>query len=117
MTSYVLGDSDKETDRLNIQLVLFENETIRTLKLAGIKQGIRCLDIGCGLGQTSLLMSRLIGKSGNVVGLDINKDNIKACRRKTYHNDNVDFVAADILRDTTILRDFSPFDLLLVSGI
>jgi ubiquinone/menaquinone biosynthesis C-methylase UbiE len=111
LTSYVLGDSDKETERLNIQSVLFENETIRTLNLAGIKQGMRCLDIGCGLGQTTLLMSKLVGKSGNVVGLDINKDNIKACRRKTHHNDNVDFVAADILRNTTILRDFSPFDL------
>lgn len=106
-SKYVLGSSRKEIERLNIQSVLFEKETIRTLNIAGIHQGMRCLDAGCGLGHTSLLMSERVGKHGKVIGLDISKDNINICKKNLGHNNNnLDFVVGD-LNDSLILKDHS----------
>jgi ubiquinone/menaquinone biosynthesis C-methylase UbiE len=82
MARYVLGSSQKEIDRLNIQSALFEKETLQTLKLAGIEEGMRCLDAGCGVGHTTLLISDRVGNNGKVIGLDINEANINACKKK-----------------------------------
>lgn len=108
MINYVLGGSEKETERLNIQSALFEKEAIHTFDLAGLKQGMRCLDAGCGVGHTSLLMSKLVGKSGKVVGLDMNENNINVCKKKLNCIDNnLEFVVGDL--HGTILKD-SSFD-------
>jgi ubiquinone/menaquinone biosynthesis C-methylase UbiE len=106
LTRYVLGSSKKEIERLNIQSTLFEKETIRTLNVAGIKQGMRCLDVGCGVGHTSLLISQRVGKYGKVIGLDINKDNINTCKKSLDRiNNNLEFVVGDL--NDTILKDYS----------
>lgn len=107
-SKYVLGNSKKEIERLNAQSTLFEKETIRTLNIAGIKQGMRCLDAGCGMGHTSLLMSERVGKHGKVIGLDINKDNINTCKKNLGHinHNNLEFVVGD-LNDSPILKDLS----------
>jgi len=108
LINYVLGSTEKETERLRIQSALFEKESIQTLNLAGIKQGMRCLDAGCGVGHTSLLMSKLVGRTGKVVGLDISEDNIDACKKKLSHvSDNIEFVVGD-LHDTKL--EESSFD-------
>jgi len=110
LVNYVLGVSGKEIERLNIQSSLFEKETIHTLNFAGIREGMRCLDLGCGIGHTSLLMSKLVGKSGSVVGLDISEDNIDICKKKlSDHINNLEFVVGDLVNDMTILKD-SSFD-------
>lgn len=97
MIKYVLGSSDDELERLRIQSELFEKPTIQTLNLAGIQQGMRCLDVGCGAGYTSLLMSQFIGRSGKVTGMDINENNIKICNTKVNHNNNkLKFMVGDL---------------------
>ena len=95
---YVLGSTKQEVKRLEIQSAIFEKETLRTLKCAGIKPGMRCLDLGCGTGNTTLLIADLIGKNGKVFGLDINQDSISICKRKAMMNDvnNAIFVVDDI---------------------
>jgi len=60
------------------------------------------------VGHTSLLMSKLVGKSGKVVGLDINENNINVCKKKLNCIDNnLEFVVGDL--HGTILKD-SSFD-------
>lgn len=39
-------------------------------RAAGITSGMRVLDIGCGVGDVSILAAELVGPSGSVVGLD-----------------------------------------------
>ncbi|MDQ6668243.1 MAG: methyltransferase domain-containing protein, partial [Thermoproteota archaeon] len=108
MINYVLGSSDKEIERLNLQSALFEKETIQTLNLAGIKQGMRCLDVGCGVGHTSFLLSKLVGRTGKVVGLDMSEDNIETCKKQSIPiTNNLEFVVGD-LHDTKL--EESSFD-------
>jgi ubiquinone/menaquinone biosynthesis C-methylase UbiE len=44
--------------------------TTRLLVDAGIREGMRVLDVGCGSGDVTFLLAGLLGQSGAVVGID-----------------------------------------------
>jgi SAM-dependent methyltransferase len=67
---YVLGHSDREFVRLRIQAALIEPITRRFFIEAGIRPGMRVLDVGSGPGDVSFLAADLVGDSGEVVGVD-----------------------------------------------
>ncbi|ATB33508.1 class I SAM-dependent methyltransferase [Melittangium boletus] len=67
---YVLGHSEREFERLNVQARLFEPFTERFLREAGLRPGMRVLDVGAGHGHVSVLAARLVGAEGSVVALD-----------------------------------------------
>jgi ubiquinone/menaquinone biosynthesis C-methylase UbiE len=108
--SYILGASEREFNRLDIQSVVFHDETLKTLKIAGIKPGMRCIDLGCGIGNVTRLMGSLVGRDGTVVGLDMNSEAIdignKKANEKTDYN-NIKFVVGNVY-DTQL--DSSSFD-------
>lgn len=98
MKNYILGSSNKEFKRLELQSQIFEQESMQTLKLAGIKPGMRCADIGCGTGDVTFMMAKLIGKRGSVIGIDRNSDAIELCNKKAKKERlaNIRFLAGDI---------------------
>jgi ubiquinone/menaquinone biosynthesis C-methylase UbiE len=67
---YVLGHSAEEYERLRRQGQLFEPVTRRLFHAIGLQPGWRCLDLGCGPGETMRLMGEIVGPSGEVTGLD-----------------------------------------------
>jgi SAM-dependent methyltransferase len=67
---YVLGHSPRELERLGTQARLYEPFTMQFFLDAGIKTGMRVLDVGCGSGDVSLLAARIVGPTGEVVGVD-----------------------------------------------
>jgi SAM-dependent methyltransferase len=68
--AYALGHSDRELDRLSTQARLIDPITRRFFHDAGIKPGMRVLDVGCGAGDVAFLVASLVGDSGEVVGVD-----------------------------------------------
>lgn len=44
--------------------------TTRLLIDAGIAEGMRVLDVGCGSGDVSFLLADLVGKDGEIIGVD-----------------------------------------------
>ncbi|HEU0275193.1 MAG TPA: class I SAM-dependent methyltransferase [Candidatus Udaeobacter sp.] len=67
---YVLGHSAEELNRLIDQARLFGELTEDVFVRAGIGAGMRVLDVGCGAGDVSFLLARMVGSSGAVVGVD-----------------------------------------------
>src|SRR5437660_12403786 len=67
---YVLGHSADEYERLRRQARTLEPVTRRLLHAIGLQPGWRCLDLGCGPGETMRLMGEFVGPSGEVTGLD-----------------------------------------------
>lgn len=49
--------------------------TERHLLAAGLTTGMHCLDVGCGAGDVSLAVARIVGTPGSVTGID--QDDIK----------------------------------------
>jgi len=67
---YVLGHSDHELGRLGRQAVLLESITWEYLATAGLKPGMRVLDVGSGAGDVAFLAAALTTPGGQVIGTD-----------------------------------------------
>jgi SAM-dependent methyltransferase len=67
---YILFHSDREIRRLNHQAGIINPITRRILLSAGIGPGMRVLDVGCGAGDVTFLVSEIVGSGGQVVGAD-----------------------------------------------
>ncbi|MCB1514444.1 MAG: methyltransferase domain-containing protein [Hyphomicrobiaceae bacterium] len=70
--SYPIETRSGEIERLDIQGRAMAPDAEHMLDLIGVCDGWSCLDIGCGPGGITGLMSRRVGTEGRVVGLDMN---------------------------------------------
>src|SRR5229473_740607 len=97
---YVLGNSEQEQERLKQQGKFLEKWTEQFLLSAGIEPGMSVLDLGCGMGDVSLLAARLVGPSGHVTGIDRDLIVIKQARERVRDEGrtaNVEFIHTDLL--------------------
>jgi SAM-dependent methyltransferase len=69
-STYALGHSGQELERLTRQAQAFEPFTRQLLQQAGINTGMRVLDVGCGSGDVAFLAADLVGPTGEVIGAD-----------------------------------------------
>lgn len=61
-----------------------------------LKEGDMILDIGCGTGEDVLILSKMVGNTGKVVGIDIDEKMIDEARSKSQEISNVEFNIGDI---------------------
>jgi SAM-dependent methyltransferase len=68
------------------------------LKMHPPKPGDRVLDIGCGFGDTTQELARLVGDQGHAVGVDVAKPFIEASIKEAAEAgvENLDFFTADV---------------------
>ncbi|WP_223641858.1 class I SAM-dependent methyltransferase [Corallococcus sp. EGB] len=67
---YVPSNEDRELRRLMLQAQVYAPLTEGVLRGAGLKAGMRVLDVGCGVGAVSFLAAQMVGPTGEVVGVD-----------------------------------------------
>jgi SAM-dependent methyltransferase len=67
---YVLGNDAQELARLDFQANLIDAPTRLLLREAGLRTGMRVLDLGTGLGHVARIIGRLVGEVGSVLGID-----------------------------------------------
>src|SRR5262249_45029151 len=79
---YVLGHSDSELRRLIDQSRFFGDLTEQVLRKAGLRKGMRVLDLGCGVGDVSFSVAALVGSSGHVLGVDKAPESIAWARKR-----------------------------------
>jgi ubiquinone/menaquinone biosynthesis C-methylase UbiE len=97
-SSYALGSTDAEHERLIRQAKWLAPYTERFFHDAGIGSGQRVLDLGSGVGDVSLLGAQLVGPSGEVVGIERDTRSIDRARARAaeagFHN--VSFTQSDV---------------------
>jgi SAM-dependent methyltransferase len=95
--AYLLGHSESEIDRLVAQARLVDPITERFLRQAGVRPGMRVLDVGTGAGDVAFLAATLVGEGGEVVGVDNAGAAIDAARRRASERAiaNVGFVQGE----------------------
>lgn len=71
---YALGRTPAEYERLRAQARAWEAATGRLLDQVELAPGARCLDAGCGPGETMRLMAQRVGPAGHVRGVDIDAE-------------------------------------------
>ena len=101
--AYVQGHSGHERRRLMLQATMLAPHTMRFFVDAGIGEGMRVLDLGCGVGDVSLLLGHLVGASGSVLGLDMDPVSLAVAEaRATQHQfTKVRFESANIVEFAT----------------
>jgi ubiquinone/menaquinone biosynthesis C-methylase UbiE len=84
--------------------------------LGDIEPGSKVLDIGCGAGLDTLLAARLVGDSGEVLGIDITHEMIRKANAnmETMKSTNAVFRVADVQVLTGMDGDF---DVIMSNGV
>ena len=109
--AYALGDSAEEHRRLMLQSRFIDELTEPLFARAGLAEGMRVLDVGCGAGDVSLLARRFVGAGGSVLGVDRSRDSVELARRRAQSSGmhNLRFEQSTLEE----LRDAGPFDALV----
>ncbi|GAA0466626.1 methyltransferase domain-containing protein [Parasphingorhabdus litoris] len=83
--------------------------TSRFLRDAGLKPGIRVLDIGCANGHLTRELAELVGKKGHIHGVDSSDDRLAEARDQTAdpRQAGITYENVDLARR---LPDWEPFD-------
>ncbi|MGH9712811.1 MAG: class I SAM-dependent methyltransferase [Candidatus Acidiferrales bacterium] len=79
---YLLGRTNREYERLIAQAQWISGFTEHAFKEAGIGPGMSILDVGCGVGDVSLLLAKLLGDSGKIVGIDQDAGALSMARKR-----------------------------------
>src|SRR5689334_6310722 len=97
-TGYVMGHDDRERRRLSLQASILNPLSDQLLRRAGLSAGLRVLDIGCGVGELSMVAARLVGPGGHVTGIDIDEGAlaIAAARAREQRLDHIAFRQANV---------------------
>ena len=97
-TGYQLGSDAAELKRLDLQGRVLAPATRTILATAGVRPGMRVLDLGSGAGDAAFVAAGLVGPAGEVVGIDQSPDAVaKATARAAERRlSNVRFVSGDI---------------------
>ncbi len=111
LDSYVMGRTSEEYQRLRQQAKVWEASTLRILQRIILREGMSCLDAGCGPGEAMRLMGEMVGGSGHVTGLDVDgKVGGEALEiLKATVDSNFAFVEGDITEIDEVAGQ--PFDL------
>jgi ubiquinone/menaquinone biosynthesis C-methylase UbiE len=105
---YTLGYTDTEHERLIRQALLIAPITERLFREAGIGPGQRVLDLGSGMGDVAMLAARLVGPTGEVVGIERDATSIQRASSRVVSAGlhNVTFMQCDV----NDIRTSEPFD-------
>lgn len=80
--NYVLQTGDAGAERLRLLARVKGPTTLALLHRVGLADGMRCLDVGCGIGAVTLEMAQRVGPRGQAVGVDADADFIARARQE-----------------------------------
>src|SRR6266436_971527 len=105
---YALGYTNTEHDRLIRQAARIAPITERLFREAGVGPGQRVLDLGSGMGDVAMLAARLVGPSGEVVGVERDSRSIARAKARVAEAGlrNVSFTQSDVNQ----IQSSKPFD-------
>jgi SAM-dependent methyltransferase len=94
---YLLGYRRTEQERLERQAQELADESARLFDEIGVREGWRVVEIGCGPHGCLGLLSRRVGATGRVVGVERSAEQVERARKfaATSHLANVEVLCAD----------------------
>jgi ubiquinone/menaquinone biosynthesis C-methylase UbiE len=96
--AYVMGHDDRERRRLALQASLLHPFTEQLFRRAGVSWGMNVLDIGCGVGDVSILAARMVGRYGRVTSVDFDAAALETLRARASAEgiENIECLQANV---------------------
>ena len=97
-SEYAFTDRGHEQRRLASQAEEFDPLTERVFRAAGLVPGMRVLDLGSGAGDVAILAARLVGREGEVVGVERDPNAVASATARVAQAgmSNVRFMQGDV---------------------
>jgi ubiquinone/menaquinone biosynthesis C-methylase UbiE len=76
-----MGRTAGERGQLSRQERVFAPRSENLFRQAGMGEGARVIDVGCGVGETTRLPPRIVGPAGSVIGVDHDAASLEDARR------------------------------------
>src|SRR5262245_150607 len=94
---YILATGGKDSARLRLLHDVYGPGTEALLRRAGLRDGLRVVEVGCGSGNTACWVAEQVAPGGSVVAIDVSADQVEQARRQAASRDlrNVEFQVAD----------------------
>ena len=103
VTSDYMMESDEEAYRLDVKT---DPKTVQEhARWAGLVQGMRVADLGCGSGKTSYFLNKIVQPTGETIGVDNATQRINFAREH-YEGKGLSFVQKDIRENLDELGRF-----------
>ncbi len=77
---YALATGPAAVRRLHVLHNIYSPAGRRVLVNAGLKEGMKVADFGCGVGVVTRMLAQMVGASGSVTGIDVNGDQLEEAR-------------------------------------
>ena len=99
MKHYAIAGGAEGKSRLKILAKAMQPYTQTFLQHLGITLGMSCLDLGCGGGDVTFELAKLVGETGRVVGIELDETVVELTRQdfQQLGLTNVEFKVADAL--------------------
>lgn len=96
-TVYILSTGAQDVERLRLLNQVYGPASHAVLRQAGLAEGLRVAEIGCGTGNVTCWIARQVGPRGAVIGIDKNQPQIEQARRQAAEQKltNVTFQEGD----------------------
>lgn len=95
---------ESEDEFLRLDLKTDEQAVARQASWAGLKPGMRVVDLGCGSGKTTSVLHRMVGSTGEAIGVDFAENRI-AYAREHYQAPGLSFTRGDVRKPLTGLGE------------
>jgi SAM-dependent methyltransferase len=97
-THYVIRGGLEGRERLRVLARVMRESSTSLFDRLGLRDGLTCLDVGCGGGDATLELARRVGPHGSVVGVDIDETKLQIAREEAAEHGvrNVEFRLSDI---------------------
>ena len=95
----VFQNISQKYDRLN-NIISFEQHKVwrkHVMKDMRVEEGSKALDVCCGTADWTIALSKAVGDSGQVTGLDFSENMLEERKKKTASLNNVELVHGDAM--------------------
>ena len=103
------GEPDRTAAKKTSLTDSVDDMTERMLIDAGLGPGMRVLDVGCGSGDVSHLLAKLVGNKGHITGIDRHGPSLEIARDRVRRLNlpNITFIQGDLCE---LSPELGPFD-------
>ena len=95
---YVIRGGTEGRERLRVVSRVMHATTTALLDRLGLREGMTCVDVGCGGGDVTLELARRVGPHGRALGVDIDETKLEIARQDARQQGvaNVAFEHSDV---------------------